>query len=150
DGEGDLDGIGVTFPHAMARSTDPAHTFRATPFADEVLLKLAIDAVDAAPPAEPMLLALSLSSNDYIGHVFGPDSWEAWDELQRLDAALARFFAALDERAGPGGWSIVLAADHGVITMPEAAARARPWCKSEKLAQDRWRRPCGTVGRIIP
>ena len=125
-GEGDLDGLGVAFPHALARSTDPARAFRATPFADEVLLALAVDAIDAAPPAEPMLLALSLSANDYVGHVFGPDSWEAWDELERLDAALARFFAALDERFGPRGWSLVLAADHGVTTMPEAAPRGRP------------------------
>ncbi len=148
DGEGDLDGIGVTFPHALTAATDPAHALRATPFADEVLLQLAVDAVDAAPPAEPMLLAVSLSANDYIGHVYGPDSWEAWDELERLDASLGRFFAALDERAGPRGWSVLLAADHGVTTLPEAAARARPWCAQPE--RDRWKRPCGRVGRIIP
>ncbi|HEX9104615.1 MAG TPA: alkaline phosphatase family protein, partial [Polyangia bacterium] len=120
-GEGDLDGIGVVFPHALSRSTNAPHSFRSTPFADEVLLALAVDAIDAAPAAEPMLLALSLSGNDYVGHVFGPDSWEAWDELFRLDGALARFFAALDERFGARGWSLVLAADHGVDRMPEAA-----------------------------
>jgi hypothetical protein len=120
-GEGDLDGIGIAFPHALATSTKVAHAFRSTPFADEVLLALAVDAIDAAPAAEPMLLALSLSANDYIGHVFGPDSWEAWDELERLDAALGRFFAALDERFGAAGWSLVLSADHGVTRMPEAA-----------------------------
>jgi hypothetical protein len=120
-GEGDLDGIGIRFPHALARSTHAPHAFRSTPFADEVLLALAVDAIDAAPPAEPMLLALSLSANDYVGHVYGPDSWEAWDELERLDAALARFFAALDARFGARGWSLVLAADHGVSRMPEVA-----------------------------
>ena len=127
-GEGDVDGIGISFPHALARSTNAAHAFRSTPFADEVLLALAVDAIDAAPPAQPMLLALSLSANDYVGHVFGPDSWEAWDELVRLDAGLARFFAALDERFGAAGWSLVLAADHGVTTMPEAAPLVREWC----------------------
>jgi hypothetical protein len=120
-GEGDLDGIGIAFPHALGRSTNAAHAFRSTPFADEVLLALAVDAVDAAPPGEPMLLALSLSANDYVGHVFGPDSWEAWDELLRLDGALGRFFAALDERCGAAGWSLVLSADHGVTRMPEVA-----------------------------
>jgi hypothetical protein len=120
-GEGDLDGIGIRFPHALARSTNAPHAFRSTPFADEVLLALAVDAIDAAPAGEPMLLALSLSANDYVGHVYGPDSWEAWDELLRLDGALARFFAALDERFGARGWSLVLSADHGVDRMPEAA-----------------------------
>lgn len=147
-GEGDLDGIGVTFPHALASATDPAHAFRATPFADEILLALALAAVDARDAREPMLLALSLSANDYIGHVFGPDSWEAWDELLRLDRALADFCAALDARLGPRGWSLLLSADHGVVTMPEAGALARPWCKSD--TPDRWRRPCGELGRIRP
>ena len=32
------------------------------------------------------LLAVSLSPNDYIGHTFGPDSWEAWDEIRRIYA----------------------------------------------------------------
>ena len=120
-GEGDLDGIGIAFPHALGKSTNAPHAFRSTPFADEVLLALAVDAIDAAPPGEPMLLALSLSANDYVGHVFGPDSWEAWDELLRLDGALAHFFAALDERFGPRGWSLLVAADHGVDRMPEVA-----------------------------
>jgi hypothetical protein len=118
-GEGDLDGIGVSFPHALGTSTNAPHAFRSTPFSDEVLLALAVDAIDTAPADEPMLLALSLSGNDYVGHVYGPDSWEAWDELLRLDGALARFFAALDQRFGARGWSLVLAADHGVDRMPE-------------------------------
>jgi len=120
-GEGNVDGLGLTFPHALGHTTNAPRAFRSTPFADEVLLALAVDAIDAAPARQPMLLALSLSANDYVGHVFGPDSWEAWDELHRLDGALARFFAALDARFGARGWSLVLAADHGVERMPEAA-----------------------------
>src|SRR5262249_41536397 len=103
------------------------------------------------------LLALSLSANDYVGHAFGPDSWEAWDELRRLDASLARFFSALDVRFGADGWAAMLAADHGVTTMPEAIAggrpggqaeEGRPWCKSKEA--DRWQRACGPVGRLMP
>ncbi len=40
-----------------------------------------------------------MSANDYVSHVFGPDSWESWDELYRLDAALGRFFGASDFRS---------------------------------------------------
>jgi type I phosphodiesterase/nucleotide pyrophosphatase len=147
-GEGEIDGWSASFPHALGSAVDPARVFRATPFGDETLLALALAAVDARDAQAPMLLALSLSSNDYIGHVFGPDSWEAWDELVRLDAALADFFAALDKRLGPRGWSLVLSGDHGVTTMPEAAERARPWCKSK--SPDRWARACGDAGRILP
>ena len=45
-----------------------------------------------------------MGAHDQIAHVFGPDSFEEWDELLRLDGELARFFADLDARFGPGGW----------------------------------------------
>jgi hypothetical protein len=124
-GEGDFARIGVTFPHPPAAAADRASAFRVSPRADEVLLELAVAAVDhhraSARAREPLLVALSLSANDYIGHVFGPDSWEAWDELRRLDAALARFFAELDRRVGSEGWAVMLSGDHGIATMPEAS-----------------------------
>jgi hypothetical protein len=121
-GEADYLGLGRVFPHDLAATTDAPSAFRATPFADDAILTLAIAALDAPrDPHEPLLLALSLSANDYVGHVFGPDSWESWDELRRLDAELARFFAALDARFGADGWSALVTGDHGATPMPEAA-----------------------------
>jgi hypothetical protein len=123
----------------------------ASPFADQAVLDLALAALDAgAAKLGTRFVAVSLSANDYIGHTFGPDSWEAWDELVALDAHLGRFFAALDARFGIAGWSAVLAADHGVTTMPEAAAasaRARPWCEH---GTDPFQRACGRVARVMP
>jgi hypothetical protein len=151
-GEGLLDGRSITFPHDIAHAGAPPKAFSGSPAADAAILQLALVALDAERAAGgTRLLALSLSANDYVGHAFGPDSWEAWDELRRLDAGLARFFAALDERFGPNGWSAVLAADHGVTTMPEAALvpAARPWCKLADAAADRWQRPCSPVGRLF-
>ena len=66
-----------------------------------------------------MLLALSLSSHDYVAHVFGPDSWEAWDELRRLDRGLAELLAALDALVGPTGYAVMLTGDHGSNPLPE-------------------------------
>jgi hypothetical protein len=151
DGEGELPGDRTTFPHALAAALDPGNAFRATPFADDVLLELGLAAVDARNREATMLLAISLSANDYIAHVYGPDSWEAWSELWRLDAALARFFAALDERVGADGWALVLAADHGTTTLPEAAPLfdARPWCKPG-APRDRFARACESAGRVLP
>src|SRR5262249_9135953 len=102
-------------------------------------------------PDVPMLLAISLSSNDYVGHLFGPDSWEAWDELRTLDAALGGFFRELDRRVGADGWAVVLSADHGIVTMPGAGAvpAARPWCGGGHTA-DPYERPCGELGRLDP
>lgn len=152
-GEGDLGGFGVTFPHHFERAKSPPLAFRASPRGDEALLALALAALDARPAAAgraPTLLAISLSSHDYVLHVFGPDSWEALDELRRLDAALGRFFHALDDRFGPSGWSALLAADHGASPLPETmdVPGARPWCAPGAI--DRFQRPCVRGARIDP
>jgi arylsulfatase A-like enzyme len=149
-GEGDDKGFGVVFPHALAASKDPGHAFRASPFSDEVLFALALAAIDGEKVgAHDALIALSLSANDYIGHLFGPDSWEAWDELAQLDRALGRFLGELDARLGSDGYAVMLTADHGVTTMPEAALvpGVRRWC--QQGLHDRWERACGPVGRIF-
>lgn len=143
-GEGDLEGLGVTFPHAIPS----AKAMRATPASDAMLLSMAVAAL-SEPRTGPTLLLLSLSANDYVGHVFGPDSWEAWDELRRLDRALAGFFTWLDARLGEGGWSAVLSADHGTVPLPETLA-ALPVRKGRTCdAADAFGRPC-TGTRILP
>jgi len=152
-GEGELGGMPITFPHDVAHAPSPTSAFRGSPFADDAVLGLGLAALDAEHAGErPTLLALSLSGNDYVGHAYGPDSWEAWDELRRLDASLGRFFAALDTRYGSSGWSAVLSGDHGVTTMPEVAngiPAARPWCRPD-AGPDPWGRACGNAGRLMP
>lgn len=150
-GEADLDGWGTTFPHAFAGARRPGGAMRASPFGDEAVLRVALAAVEGArSPAHPMLLAISLSSNDYIGHLFGPDSWEAWDQLRRLDASLGRFFRDLDARLGADGWSAVLSGDHGITQLPEVVRRdgARPWCREGQ--RDPWERGCTPASRLDP
>lgn len=117
-GEGDLDGLGIVFPH-LARSNA---AFRATPMSDTMILDLALAGIDAEDdPNAPTLVLLSMSASDVIGHTFGPSSWEAWDQLRRLDASLAAFVAKLEARVGPV--SVLLSSDHGDVPMPEARAR---------------------------
>jgi hypothetical protein len=147
-GEGDYLGLGITFPHHVKA----VKALRATPAGDRLLLDLARAA--AAHAAEnagrPVLLALSLSSNDYVNHVFGPDSWEAWDELRRLDRGLAELFAALDTLVGPDRWAVILAGDHGSNPLPELSRTGQaPWCR-RGAGGDHWQRPCGRAGRLIP
>ncbi len=146
EGEGNLGGLGTTFPHPLASADDPGLAFRATPFGDAAIFALAEAALgDPRAAQQRTLLALSLSSNDYIGHTFGPDSWEQWDELLRLDGALGGFLRALDIKFGTSGYAVVLSADHGVAPMPEIATQS--WCGPK--AADHWGRTCGG-GRILP
>lgn len=148
-GESELFGFGQTFPHSFSSCRVPTLAFRASPRGDDALFALAESAVDQRNPNEPMLLALSLSSYDYVGHFYGPDSWEAWDELLRLDRSLADFFALLDRKVGVEAWSLVLSGDHGGPPLPEAPDAARPWCAKGE-ASDPWERPCRHTGRIFP
>jgi Type I phosphodiesterase / nucleotide pyrophosphatase len=149
-GEGAWPGQTSTFPHAFQTATSPARAFRASPAADAAVLALARAAIRSeAFGRSPTLLALSLSSTDYVGHVYGPDSWEAWDNLLALDRGLAELFRELDARRGPDGYAVVLSADHGVAPMPETAGstKARPYCRAG--AADRWARPCVQGSRVL-
>jgi predicted AlkP superfamily pyrophosphatase or phosphodiesterase len=64
------------------------------------------------------LLAISLSSPDYIGHNFGPNSVETEDDYLRLDKDLGEFLNYLDNQIGRGGYLVFLTADHGVSQVP--------------------------------
>jgi len=141
-GEGDLGGYGTTFPH-VARSSA---AFRASPASDRMIFDLALRAIDAeARPDRPTLLLLSLSANDIVGHVFGVDSWEAWDHLYKLDASLGQFLAALDARH-PGA-AVLLSADHGSSSMLETVRLRRPARCGDA---DPYERPCTPGVRISP
>jgi predicted AlkP superfamily pyrophosphatase or phosphodiesterase len=62
-------------------------------------------------------LAISLSSPDYIGHQYGPNSIEVEDTYLRLDKELGEFFRFLDSRLGKS-YTVFLTADHGVAHAP--------------------------------
>ena len=64
------------------------------------------------------LLAISVSTPDYIGHTFGPNSVEAEDDFLRLDKDLGDFLKFLDKQIGNGKYLVFLSADHGVAHAP--------------------------------
>jgi hypothetical protein len=134
------------FPHDLIRQAPLGAAVRLSPQSDIMLVELALAALDAERrDGQPTLLSLSLSANDIIGHAFGPDAWEAWDELLRLDGTLAHLFDGLDKRFGPDGWAVALSADHGVEPIPEVQPK-RPECQS--ASEDRWGRPCRDLKRM--
>lgn len=126
-GEGDWDGLGRVFPHHPRTTSDPNDAFTATPGSSERLLALAaetIDRLELGRDDDPDLLMISVSGTDYVGHVFGPDSWEWLDNLVRVDRALAallRRFAERDDVA------VMITSDHGVAPLAERSrAQGRP------------------------
>lgn len=63
-------------------------------------------------------LAISYSSTDYIGHSFGPNSWEMVDDYVRLDQELGNLLDILDKELGKGAYTVFLTADHAVAHIP--------------------------------
>ena len=57
-------------------------------------------------------LAISLSSTDYAGHTYAPNSVEIEDMYIRLDREIASLLKYLDETEGQGNYLLFLTADH--------------------------------------
>jgi len=126
------------FPYDSRTAPDPYEAHKCTPMATEQLFDLALVAVDAMHLGQdevPDLLVVSVSGTDYVGHAYGPQSWEYADHLARADRALARFAEALAAR---GPVTFLLTADHGVLPLPEriqaedVSAGRIPWRELEE------------------
>ena len=86
-------------------------------------------------------LSVSFSSTDYVGHVFGPSSLEAEDNLLRLDKTLADLFAFVDKKVGLENTLIVLSADHGA---PEAPPQVNRYgIEANYIDPDTWDKTAG-------
>lgn len=117
--------LGRTFPHPLLAKSEALFlaALPYTPFFDELTLRFTRELISAeriGQNGQLDYLSVSLSSTDYIGHAFGPESAEADDNLLRLDAGLADFFEFLDGAVGLDRVLIVLSADHGSADIPEA------------------------------
>jgi predicted AlkP superfamily pyrophosphatase or phosphodiesterase len=97
-------------------------SIEATPWGNEMIEAFAEQAVAAEqlgrhPGVD--VLAISLSSNDYVGHAAGPDSPEVRDISIRTDRLLGKLMDYVDTQVGAGNTLLVLTADHGVAPVPE-------------------------------
>jgi len=118
-----IGGFGRVFPHAYGKAdTKYFNTFLTlSPAGDELTLNFAkklIENEDIGQDGVTDYLSVSFSSTDYVGHVFGPSSLEAEDNLLRLDKTLANLFAFVDKNVGLKNTLIVLSADHGTPEAP--------------------------------
>jgi hypothetical protein len=118
--------LGRTFPHPMPAQADTNYfkLLEVTPYGNELTLavaKLLVEHEQLGGDDVPDVLCIGLSSNDYVGHAFGPHSLEVQDITFRTDRELGKLMRWLDERIGAGRWTIALSSDHGVGPVPELA-----------------------------
>jgi len=102
------------FPHLVAANN--YKQIRSLPVGNTLTLKLAkalIKGTELGQKEATDLLCISLSSTDYIGHAYAPNSIEVEDMYLRLDRDLASFLHFLDSYIGEDNYTLFLSADHG-------------------------------------
>jgi len=121
--ETDFPGFGRTFPHPYGKADDKYFTTKLTlsPAGDELTLDFAKTLLineQLGQDNVPDYLAISFSSTDYVGHLFGASSLESEDNIARLDRTLADLITFIDKEVGLKNTLIVLSADHGQPEVP--------------------------------
>lgn len=126
-----VNGAGMALDEAFWKRWDQS------PYLDEAVFEGAealMDAEGLGNGAGTDLLALGLSSTDFVGHAYGNAGEEMYDQLRRLDARLEAFIAKVRKKV-PEAW-FVLTADHGAEDFPERLVdqgyaakrlRSKPW-----------------------
>lgn len=93
-----------------------------TPFGNELLEEFAEKAIEQEQLGSHNgtdVLALSFSSNDYVGHELGPDAPEVRDISRRTDLLLGKLLDFVAARVGQSDTLVVFTADHGVAPVPK-------------------------------
>jgi predicted AlkP superfamily pyrophosphatase or phosphodiesterase len=133
EGSGYNQGIGFPHPFRLGKDKDAAKAREKLHLAVENsaagnellfdLAKIAIADEKLGQTDSTDLLTVSFSSNDLIGHCWGPDSQEVLDITLRSDALVKEFLDLLDRVVGKGKYVVGISADHGVCPLPEVSRK---------------------------
>jgi predicted AlkP superfamily pyrophosphatase or phosphodiesterase len=111
------------FPYTLSQFIGKDYgKISSTPYGNNIVAEMAVKALVSDQLGKDDitdLLAISFSSPDYIGHSFGPNSWETLDGYIKLDAVIAQLFASLDQQVGKNNYTVFLTADHAVANIPD-------------------------------
>lgn len=112
-----------TFPHSYKKMIGKSYyDFRVSPYSNTYTLEFASKLINnerLGTSGQTDMLCISLSSTDYIGHRFGPNSMEIQDTYLRLDKDIADFLLYLDQTLGKDNYVLFLSADHGAPQVPD-------------------------------
>ena len=130
-----LDPTSTSLPYKLDKFIGKDYSrISSTPFGNDLLVeaaKKAIEAEQLGKQESTDFLAISFSSPDYIGHAFGPNSWEILDNYFRLDATIGNLLNYLDQTIGKDQYTVFLTADHGGGHIPE-------FLQKHSIPADRW------------
>lgn len=110
-------GVSKDFPMDVSKMfKEPYGGLRRTPGGNTLTLDFARAAIEGEKlgQGDDMdFLTISLSTPDFAGHIFGPNSPKMEDMYLRLDRDIAAFLSWLDARFGKDGYLLFVTADHG-------------------------------------
>ena len=130
-GEGKGSKQGLVFPHPTDGGLKkPGRNFYDalynSAYGNDFLLEFAKTAIveeKLGQSGHTDLLTVSFSSNDAVGHCWGPDSQEVLDVTLRSDLVVAELLKFLDDKVGKGQYLLAISADHGICPLPEVSAK---------------------------
>ncbi|HZT58765.1 MAG TPA: alkaline phosphatase family protein [Pyrinomonadaceae bacterium] len=122
-----------TFPHVIGENLSAPgpklyEDLAYSPFTNDLLVSFAEAAIaneHLGEDADTDVLTVSFSSNDYVGHRYGPYSQELMDMTVRVDRQIGQLLDYVDAHVGLRNTVVVFTADHGVAPVPEHAASQR-------------------------
>jgi predicted AlkP superfamily pyrophosphatase or phosphodiesterase len=153
EGESSEWGLARTFPKVLNGGADKIgpvfyDAFECSPFKSEVMMAFArvvVENENLGRRGVTDVLGLSFSSNDNVGHNYGPHSHEVMDISLRTDRMLAEFFKFLDGHVGLKNCTIILTADHGIPPLPERLKAINPLVNTGRVDTPRLLKTCETA-----
>ena len=128
-------GVGRAFPYKIVGrdSTQRIPSYYTqvnhSPFATEILLDFSrkvIEHESLGKRGVTDMICIGISATDEIGHDYGPNSHEVFDDALRTDRMLSEFFSYLNKKIGLKNCVLVLTSDHGVAPIPEYKRKVDP------------------------
>lgn len=128
-GEGSGTKQGRTFPHPMTggeAAVGPKFysAVYSSPMGNDLLwaaAQVVLDNEKLGRNEQTDYLVISYSSNDAVGHTWGPDSQEVLDVTLRSDRIVAEMIQYLDKNVGRANYVLAMSADHGICPLPDVA-----------------------------
>ena len=118
------DGFGDSFPHTLPYDSTFYDLWTFTPYGNDFVVEStehAFKKLGIGKDDFPDVITLNFSSNDYLGHRFGPYSPEVMEMSIATDRSISRLLNYLDKNVVGGLDRVlfVLTSDHGVLPVPE-------------------------------
>lgn len=133
-----LDNDTLTLSDKNSTSTTPYEKFVLSPSSNDELLKLAELTINEnlKRKDDSLLLWVSISAIDLLGHMVGPESIAILDMIYHLDLRLGKFLDFVNQKCGTGESLVLLTADHGVTPIVELLAKRG--LNAQRINQKEW------------